>query len=310
MRLQLFPFGFGKKKFQNRIREEYPHLTPYPFAVERLTLIDGTQVAVTDQGWGQDTLFFVHGLASSMLVWKKNLPTLRKRFRCVAIDLPGYGYSSPAPRPLEMTYLASVVNEVIHRKRLSNVTLVGHSMGGQVCMTAALRYPRTVRGLILAAPAGLERFSRLQKSALRQSFHPSALKRSRPDQIRKHAKLSFYRFEEEADFMIQDRVRLIGTPALDTYCETVSQSVNAMVAGEVWEQLPLIQQPTLIVFGENDPLIPNRLFQPLGQPRWIAEAGARRIPHAQLVMLTRCGHFVPFEKPQAFQQALMNFLEK
>lgn len=291
-----------------RMSQAYDYLTPYPVPIQTLTLTDGTQVAVTDTGAGRETLVLVHGLSSSLMVWQKNLAQLGQHFRCVAIDLPGYGRSPRAPRTLDMIYFSSVVMEVIYRMGIRQANLVGHSMGGQVSMTTALRYPHSIRRLILAAPAGLERFNRLQAAALRKSFKPEALAKATRESITKNVRYSLYRFEPDAQFMIEDRVNLAETPHFDDYCHTVSESVSAMTNGPVWEYLPHIMQETLILMGENDPLIPNRLFSPMLKPRQVAEAGAARIAHSTLQMVPRCGHFVPFEQPDLFNDAVRDFV--
>lgn len=298
-----------KKKALIHLSREFPHLSPYPFDVERLTLSDGSAIALADEGKGPYTLFFIHGLASSMLVWRRNLPTLAQHFRCVAIDLPGYGASPKGRRPLDMVYLSSIISEAIYRKGLKNVVLVGHSMGGQVAMMTALRYPYTIQRLVLAAPAGFETFNTLQKVALRRGADPAAVRRNTPDQIEKNLKFSFYRYDEEAAFMIQDRIDIIGSAAFDDYCLTVSESIKAMINGEVWPNLHLIQSPTQVFFGANDPLIPNRLFTPLGRTAQVAQAGTARIPRAELTLLEQCGHFVPFEQAELFNQGVKQFLQ-
>lgn len=291
-----------------RMSQAYDYLTPYPYPTQTLRLTDGTEVAVIDIGSGPETLVFVHGLSSSLMVWQKNLPALSQHFRCVALDLPGYGKSPRAPRPLDMIYFSSVVMEVIYRMGIRQANLLGHSMGGQISMTTALRYPHSIRRLILAAPAGLERFNRLQGAALRKSFKPEALIKATRESITKNVRYSFYRFDPEAQFMIEDRVNLAQTSHFEDYCHTVSESVSAMTRGPVWEFLPHIMQETLILMGENDPLIPNRLFSPMLKPRQIASAGAERIPNAHLQMVSRCGHFVPFEQAEQFNQAVMDFV--
>ena len=283
-------------------------MTPYPHPVRTLSLTGGAQVAYVEVGEGPQTLLLLHGLSSNLLIWRRNLDALAQDLRVIALDLPGYGQSPPAPVPLSMPYLASLVLEVVYKLGLSQVTLGGHSMGGQIALTAALRYPQTITRLVLAAPAGFERFDPLQAAFLRRSFRPEAVQRTSPLTLRRNLQLSFYRYPAEADFILDDRLELAKSPAFGAYAQTVSESIDAMLNGPVWAQLPQLTQPVLIVFGENDPLIPNRLFKPWGRPRRIAEAGAARIPDSSLVMLPRCGHFVPFEQPDAFNTAVTGYL--
>jgi len=287
--------------------DPYSYLTPYPFPVQTLPLADGSSIAHVDIGEGSETLMFVHGLSSSLMVWQRNLAELSKHYRCIAIDLPGYGRSPRARRKLDMAFLSAVVMEVLYRKGVKRAILVGHSMGGQISLTAALRYPHSVAGLILAAPAGFEKFTYIQKGMLINAFRPEVVARTRPSQIRKNAKMSLHTYETAADFMANDRLALMESSHFEAYCQTVSESVQAMAYGPVLDHLPHIWQNTLIIFGKQDPLIPNRLFSPFGSTKQVAEVGAKRIPHSQLILLDRCAHFVPFEQAATFNELAGRF---
>jgi pimeloyl-ACP methyl ester carboxylesterase len=81
-----------------------------------------------------------------------------------------------------------------------------------------------------------------------------------------------------------------------------------MVDEPVFEKLKYIEQPTLILFGENDNLIPNRYLNP-GKTEPIARAGAKEIKNSKLVMVPKCGHFMMFEKPEVFNSEVKNFLK-
>ncbi|RMG68262.1 MAG: alpha/beta hydrolase [Bacteroidetes bacterium] len=284
-------------------------MTPYPYPVRFHTLSGGARLAYVEAGSGPETLVLIHGLSSNLLIWRRNLAALADQVRVVAIDLPGYGQSPPAPLPLSMPYLASLVMELVFKLGLSRVTLGGHSMGGQIALTAALRYPQTVRRLVLAAPAGFERFDPLQAAVLRRSFRPEAIRRMSAYTLRQNLRLGFYRYPQEADFIISDRLELGRSEAFSDYLETVGQSIDAMLQGPVWSRLPDITQPVLVLFGQHDLLIPNRLFKPWGRPQRIAEAGVRRIPHAILQMVDRCGHFLPFEQAELFSHSVTRFMQ-
>jgi pimeloyl-ACP methyl ester carboxylesterase len=81
-----------------------------------------------------------------------------------------------------------------------------------------------------------------------------------------------------------------------------------MVDEPVLPFLEKIDKPTLIIFGENDNLIPNRFLNP-GRTRDIAENGLKRIKGSKLVMMPLTGHFVQYEAADAFNQAVKNFIK-
>ena len=90
-----------------------------------------------------------------MANWVEVLPTLVQRFRVLALDLPGHGGSSPLPRGSSMADFAAVAEDVLAAEAAGPALVAGHSFGGLVALRLAHRRPDLVRGLLLAAPAGI-----------------------------------------------------------------------------------------------------------------------------------------------------------
>jgi pimeloyl-ACP methyl ester carboxylesterase len=108
--------------------------------------------------------------------------------------------------------------------------------------------------------------------------------------------------------MITDRLAMRYADDFDNYCYAVSQSVAGMVNEPVLDKLKNLQPRTLIFFGENDNLIPNRYLNP-GATIKIAEKGHELIPNSKLVMIPKCGHFLMFEKPEAVIPEIIQFID-
>ncbi|MDF1550405.1 MAG: alpha/beta hydrolase, partial [Bacteroidales bacterium] len=119
---------------------------------------------------------------------------------------------------------------------------------------------------------------------------------------------NFYKLPDDADFMITDRISMRSADDFEAYCYAVVQSVNGMVDDPVIDYLKDISIPTLIFFGENDNLIPNRYLNP-GRTIEIAEDGASKIKNSKLIMVPKCGHFMMFEKPEVFNSGVNEFLK-
>lgn len=280
----------------------------YPTAVKKIALDEKTTIAYTDEGSGEHTIIFIHGLGSYLPAWKKNTAELKNNYRVIAIDLPGYGKSSKPNHSGMMEYYADVVYQFAQKLGLKKVVLAGHSMGGQISMTAAMKYPDFVSHLILAAPAGFERFTEGQKQWFRDVMTVELVKTTPTQAIRANLMVNFYNMPEDAEFMITDRIAMRGAAGFENYCYAVVRSVNGMVDQPVIDKLNRIKQPTLIVFGENDNLIPNAALNG-GSTVDIAMAGKNGIPNSQLVMIPECGHFLQFERPDVFNQSIRNFLK-
>ena len=280
----------------------------YPYEVKKALLSGGIEVAYVDEGKGEQTLLFIHGLGSYLPAWKKNIEGLKEKYRCIAIDLPGYGKSSKGEYSGSMRFYSEIVAELIDKLKLGSVTLVGHSMGGQISIITALAFPDKVDKLVLIAPAGFETFTKGQKQWFREVMTANLVKLTTVEQIKSNLASNFYRMPKDARFMITDRIDMRGAEDFEAYCYIIPQCVQGMVDDPVYEFLPKITQPTLIIFGENDNLIPNRYLNP-GKTGTIARKGAERIPNATLHLLPETGHFVQFEKAAEVNGLMAEFLE-
>ncbi|MHC1704679.1 MAG: alpha/beta fold hydrolase [Tenuifilaceae bacterium] len=305
----LLSVGSCSSPYKSLVKHTSMQNIEYPFDVKKVKLpLNGCEVAYIDEGKGPKTIIFIHGLGSYLPAWTKNVRELKNNFRCIAIDLPGYGKSSKEPHSGLMSYYAGVVKELIEQLDLGKVVLAGHSMGGQISITTALLYPEKVDGLVLVDPAGFEKFHEGQKQWFRDVMTFEGVKNTTVEGIQNNLATNFYRVPKDAEFMINDRISMRTAVDFDAYCYAVVQSVNGMVNEQVIDHLEKITQPTIIFFGENDNLIPNRYLNP-GRTIDIAKYGAEKIKGSKLVMAPKCGHFMMFEKSEVFNSEVLNFLK-
>jgi len=282
----------------------------YKYPVKKVHLPQsGYDIAYTDEGKGETTIIFIHGLGSYLQAWIKNVDVLKSNYRCISIDLPGYGKSSKQPHSGKMTFYAGIINELVQELNLGQVILAGHSMGGQISITTELLYPGIVKGLILADPAGFEEFNKGQKQWFRDVMTLDGVRLTTTEAIQTNLATNFYRVPRDAEFMITDRISMRSASDFNAYCYAVVQSVNGMVDEPVIDYLDKINVPVLIFFGENDNLIPNRYLNP-GRTRDIAESGAGKIPNSKLVMVPKCGHFMMFEHHDVFNNEVTDFIDQ
>jgi pimeloyl-ACP methyl ester carboxylesterase len=298
-----------------RLFNPYPDVYPmefselsYPYKVHNVTTDAGIQLAYMDEGSGDKTILFIHGLGSYAKAWQKNIAALKENFRCIAVDLPGYGKSDKGDYAYSMTFYGEQIKSMIAKLNLQNVYLAGHSMGGQIAMVTGLRYPDLIKGLILINPAGFEEFSEGEKEWFREVMTVDLVKLTPVQTIRANVVTNFYEMPEDAEFMITDRIALRGAKDFEWYCYAVTKSVAGMVDQPVIHKLGKIRQPTLIIFGENDNLIPNPFLHG-GTTLSIAQIGADKIPDNQLLMLAECGHFSQFERPVEVNNAIIDFVK-
>ncbi len=293
-------------------QEKVPAITtmdelPYPFETKKVALSNGMEVSVMDEGTGPKTLLMVHGLGSYGPAWKKNIEALQAQYRCVAVDLPGYGKSSKGNYEGSMRFFAEVIVELVEKMELENVTLIGHSMGGQISITATLAHPDLFRELILVAPAGFETFHPGQRQWFRDVLTPRAVALTPVDQIKANIGANFYKMPRGAEFMVTDRIAMRSCADFAGYCHIIPQCIQGMVDDPVFEFLPQIKARTLVIFGAQDNLIPNRFLNG-GKTEKVAKQGAEQIPDCQLELVNKAGHFVHFEQSERVNQLMMDFL--
>lgn len=279
----------------------------YQYTTKYVELITGETVYYIDEGLGEQTIFFVHGLANNSLSWQQNIASLRKKFRCIAIDLPGNGLSTAAHENYCLKYFSRVVVEVIEKLRLKNVVLCGHSMGGQIVLTTALLYPHKFDKLILCAAAGLEYFSGFEIAVYKSGINFLDFFSTEENSLTKLIRSSFYHNTHQADAMIDDLIELMHRQPVDQYRKMVEACIDAMLNEPVYEQLVALKQSVLVIFGERDVLIPNRFLHPI-TTRQFAETAIKRIPKHQLILMPNAGHFIHWEKANEVNELIQEWI--
>lgn len=279
----------------------------YGMPVQKETLSNDIEIAFVEEGDKGEYILFVHGLASYIPAWKKNIQNLKNDYRCIAIDLPGYGKSSKGNYKVSMDFFADVIADFCRKKNITKVSLAGHSMGGQIAITTALKYPDLITNLILIAPAGFETFNKGEKQWFRDVMTLDGVRLTTVEQIRVNYAYNFYNMPKDAEFMISDRISIRTAKDFNDYCYHITQGVNAMVDQPVFEFLPKVKQSTICVFGSQDNLIPNRYLHG-GSTEKIAKIGAERMSDCKVEMIESAGHFVMFEKSDIVNEKIRAFL--
>ena len=298
--VQSFTAGSQSAMNQSLVAADSLHSTQLP---------SGIRIAYTDEGAGDTALVFLHGLGSNHKAWQKNTVLLKAHFRCVALDLPGYGNSDKGDFAFNMTFFAQSVRDFVQVLNLKKVVLVGHSMGSQIALHCALQDSARWEKLVLMAPAGLETFTEQERAWFGMVYTPAVLKATPPEQIRRNFEINFFKFPADAEFMIQDRLALRETAAYEAYCSMVPKCVTGMLQEPVFERLPQVRTPALILYGERDFLIPNPFLHKGMTTRQVAEAGQARLAGSTLQMLPDCGHFVQWEGAAAVNEAIMRWIK-
>jgi pimeloyl-ACP methyl ester carboxylesterase len=272
------------------------------------SILSNPSISFIDEGSGAQTIILVHGLASNAGFWRYVIPALSQNYRVIAIDLPGYGKSQKGAYPYSISFYAEQIKRFADQLKLDKFTLVGHSMGGQIGIMFALKYPNRLDKLILAAPAGIEEFEQGEGDWLRSVMTKSGVKKTTEEGIRRNLANNFYSWNDKWEWMVEERVRMIKAKDFDEFAYAVVRCVNAMLDEPTFDKIQNISVPTLIVYGKYDGLIPNPYLNP-GFTADVFRWGASRIPNSKLYEIDNCGHMLQIEKPEEFTKAVLEFLK-
>ena len=117
--------------------------------------VAGRTIAYSASGPGDGVAVCIHGFGSDRSVWSFNVPALVAGRTVYALDLPGHGLSQPALESGSLDELVTIVSGFFAGLGLSNVQLIGHSLGGSIAIRLAADHPELVAALMLVAPVGV-----------------------------------------------------------------------------------------------------------------------------------------------------------
>jgi 2-succinyl-6-hydroxy-2,4-cyclohexadiene-1-carboxylate synthase len=257
-------------------------------------------------------ILFLHGFMGDCHEFKQAIAELSKQFYCVAIDLMGHGQThlidqSPQDAVIvtkqEHYYTiqasAYLVIEFLDFLRLDCCFLIGYSMGGRLALYLTIHFPQYFHKVALeSASAGLrtdaERSDRLAKD--RQLAAKLANGNFRQFLENWYQQPIFASLRSHPDFQQLLEQRLKNSPA------QLAKSLRNLSTGmqpSLWEDLPKIKTPLLLLAGELDPK-----FVQINQQMEQLTKGS------QLEIVPNCGHNIHFENPELFVEKIQTFFYK
>ena len=266
--------------------------------------VDGTPINYVDLGSGErEPVVFVHGLGGQWQNWLENLPRVAQERRVLAVDLPGFGLTPEPRQKITIPWYGRCVEAFCERLDLGEVAIVGNSMGGFIAAEVAIQFPQRVSRLVLVSAAGISSTNVRRRPILLAGRVAAAIiantaARHRAIACRPTARhlspLAFVaRYPKllRADLVYEGLFKGTGKPGFD-------DALRANLDYDFTDRLPEVGVPTLIIWGENDTIIPAR----------DANEFERLIPDSRKVVMRETGHIPMAERPQGFNDVLMDFL--
>jgi pimeloyl-ACP methyl ester carboxylesterase len=271
--------------------------------------IDGIPFNYVDVGndrGDQEPAVLVHGLGGQWQNWLENIPRLAETRRVVAMDLPGFGRTPEPPDGVEVTITqyGRWVNQLCDELGLEQIELVGNSMGGYIAAEVAIQFPERVSRLVLVSAAGISSAEVLEAPILTIGRMATALASNAAARYRNLAARPVTRHMSLAlvarhprllkpDLAYEGFFKGAGKPGFD-------DALRACLDYDFRDRLSDVKVPTLIVWGERDSIIPTR----------DADEFERLIDDSRKVVMKDCGHIPMAERPQAFNDVLVEFLDE
>ena len=247
-------------------------------------------------------LVLVHGLGGTIENWRALGPPLAERHRVLVPDLPGHGGSAPLPEARDLDALAEAVLGIADAEEIRDAVWVGHSLGGVVALRAAALRPDAVRGVVLAAAAGIGSGSRAAHATLTVLgvIRPGRLiapfrhawARSR---LGRRAAFGWWGVADPDALDPEIAEAFLVGPARHV---NTRQAARALLVSDFRTELDRVACPCLCLWGASD--------------TWVRVTDgmeyARRL-RAPLRTIAGCGHLLIGERPDACLAAISDFVD-
>jgi 3-oxoadipate enol-lactonase len=258
------------------------------------TEINGVKIAYTDQGTGSP-IVFLHGFPTCRSVWNPQVEFLSLHFRVITVDLRGNGESDAPLWRYTMETFSDDLCGLLDHLSIQRAVFAGLSMGGYVLFSFYRKYPQRVRGLILAdtraesdTPKVREGRFQMAQTAYREGLGPVA------DAMLPKL-LSSKTLQNRPERVADVRELILRNSA-------VGIAGDLMAMAERPDSSPILSEfkcPVLVVVGSDDAATPPDEVRRM----------AGRIPYGKLEIIPDAGHLSNFENPEAFNRAVLNFME-
>jgi 3-oxoadipate enol-lactonase len=240
-----------------------------------------------------EALIFVHGLGSSSQDWEYQLPFFREHFQVITYDVRGHGQSEKAKPPYSVPLFAKDLAELLDELGIEKAHIVGVSMGGWIAFQFGLDYPERTLSLTVINTWADMRLKTLED--WKNYFQRAVL--FRLFSMRKIGEVlseKLFIKPEQGDL----RKRFVESWAKN-HKPSYMASFQAGIGWTVHDKLEKFTLPVLVVAADED-------YTPVS----MKEEYAKQLPNARLAVIEDSRHATPVEKPEEFNQILLDFLRE
>jgi pimeloyl-ACP methyl ester carboxylesterase len=236
-----------------------------------------------DEGEGE-VLLLLHGLMGALSNWDKVIEEFKSEYRVIIPILPIYDL------PLLTTgvkTLAKFVHKFVRYKQLTNITILGNSLGGHVALIYVLAHPESVKSLVLTGSSGL----------YENAFGGTFPRRGSYDFVKEKVEYTFYDPNTATKELVDDVYRIVNDR--HSVIRILSMAKSA-IRHNMNKDLRNIHMPVSLIWGKDDKITPPE----------VAVEFHKELPDSELHWIDHCGHAPMMEQPEEFNKVLKGFLEK
>jgi pimeloyl-ACP methyl ester carboxylesterase len=261
--------------------------------LERYYDAKGVRTRCFEKGEGEPVIL-LHGGGGHAETWVRNIIPLSQKFRVLAIDYLGHGYTDKPNITYNVEAFSKHLLDFMDAAKIEKAHLVGESQGGQISVFTAHEHPARVNrlGLIVGGIPSNEHGYMAGQSRL-QDLSREATDKPTKESIRKRMEWLFYDSKTLPEELVEVRLRIYSQPEFQRVAQSGDRKNYHLI-----EKIPKLKAPILFFWTTHNPTCP-----------WpVAEKVHQTVPGSRFVLVDKSGHWPQFERPDEFNSTLLEFL--
>jgi len=254
----------------------------------------GVRTRCFEKGEGKPVIL-LHGGGGHAETWVKNLLPLSEKFRVLAIDYLGHGYTAKPKITYNLDAFSKHLLDFMNAAGIEKADLVGESQGGQISVLTAYEHPERVDklGLIVGGiPSNEHGYisgqNRLQELTREATGAPTK------ETIRKRMEWLFHDPKVLPDELVDIRLKIYSQPEMQYVLESRDRTIYDLI-----DKIPKLRTPILFFWTTHNPTCP-----------WpVADKVHQTVPCSRFVLVDRSGHWPQYERADEFNRTLLEFLD-
>jgi pimeloyl-ACP methyl ester carboxylesterase len=271
----------------------------YGLSSKNTVSVNGMQINFKDTGpHNAPVLLLLHGFGSSLQTWDDWAQVWEKKYRVIRLDLPGFGLTGPNPsNDYSEIHDLSTLTHFVDALGISDLSVVGHSMGGKIAWTFSAAHPERVKALVLMAPDGFPQPPAIGTKPYAMPAVMGVMKYSLPKYfVRQSMAPAFTDASQLHDSLVHRYHDMLRAPGVRA---AILARANQTIYTDPVPRLKAIKAPTLLIWGEDDKMIPSSN----------AKSYAGVLAQSETVLIPKLGHLLQEEHAEIGLAKVTEFLD-